>query len=100
MDFQKCKTCGERHRIGPCHSLRSVKRGPEEGARKGGARVSGVVGAKYESETRTPPPLQVPLSRRGRPRIGEPHIKAEPWKALGMSERTYYRRQAEKRAKS
>lgn len=38
--------------------------------------------------------------RRGRPRIGEPRIpRDEPWKALGMSERTWYRRQAEKRSK-
>jgi hypothetical protein len=35
------------------------------------------------------------LPKRGRPRIGEPKIpRAEPWKALGMSERTYYRRLA------
>lgn len=33
--------------------------------------------------------------KRGRPRIGEPAAK-QPWKALGMSERTWYRRQKEK----
>jgi len=34
--------------------------------------------------------------KRGRPRIGEPKPpKHEPWKALGLSERTYYRRQKE-----
>ena len=35
--------------------------------------------------------------KRGRPRIGEPHVKHEPWLALNMSRATYYRRQAEKR---
>jgi uncharacterized protein (DUF2384 family) len=36
--------------------------------------------------------------KRGRPRIGEPkQPKAEPWKALGMSERTWYRRKKEKK---
>jgi hypothetical protein len=33
-------------------------------------------------------------NKRGRPRIGEKRHK--PWEALGMSERTYYRRMAEK----
>ena len=36
----------------------------------------------------------------GRPRIGDSHktLKAtKPWAALGMSERTWYRRQREKR---
>jgi hypothetical protein len=37
-------------------------------------------------------------NKRGRPRIGEPKLpRDEPWKALGMSERTWHRRQAEKR---
>lgn len=36
----------------------------------------------------------------GRPRIGEKPAKPKPWEALGMSERTYYRRQAEKREKA
>lgn len=36
--------------------------------------------------------------KRGRPRIGEPKsLRSEPWKALGMSERTYRRRLAEQR---
>lgn len=34
-------------------------------------------------------------TKRGRPRIGETRDK--PWEALGMSMRTWYRRQAEKR---
>lgn len=33
--------------------------------------------------------------KRGRPRIGEPREKHQPWVALGMSERTWYRRKAE-----
>lgn len=33
--------------------------------------------------------------KRGRPRIGEARDK--PWVTAGMSERTYYRRQAENR---
>lgn len=38
--------------------------------------------------------------KRGRPRIGEPRITTtKPWIAMGMSERTYYRRQAEKKQK-
>lgn len=32
-------------------------------------------------------------SKRGRPRIGEQAVK--PWVALGLTERTYYRRQKE-----
>lgn len=36
-------------------------------------------------------------AKRGRPRLGE--TPAKPWEALGMSERTYYRRQAEGKAK-
>ena len=38
----------------------------------------------------------------GRPRLGEDNKtlkKTQPWKALGMSQRTWYRRQEEKRAK-
>jgi hypothetical protein len=38
------------------------------------------------------PPLET-IGKRGRPRIGEVAVK--PWEALGMSERTYYRRQKE-----
>jgi hypothetical protein len=33
--------------------------------------------------------------KKGRPRLGE--VSTKPWIELGMSERTYYRRQAEKR---
>lgn len=37
-------------------------------------------------------------AKRGRPKIGAKKLpRAEPWKALKMSERTYYRRQAEER---
>lgn len=36
--------------------------------------------------------------KRGRPRIGDPP-PAKPWLDLGMSERTWYRRQAEERRK-
>lgn len=35
--------------------------------------------------------------RRGRPRIGEPHVKHEPWLAANMSRATWYRRKAEAR---
>lgn len=41
-------------------------------------------------------PRAVPVMKRGRPRIGETRDK--PWIALGMSERTYYRRQAGKKS--
>lgn len=34
--------------------------------------------------------------KRGRPRIGEKRVPHEPWKELGISERTYWRRQKEK----
>lgn len=37
--------------------------------------------------------------KRGRPRIDVPPM-AKPWIALGLTERTYYRRQAEKREQS
>lgn len=57
------------------------------------------VKAGAEGLTVLPPTTETVKLRRGRPRIGEPHTKHEPWKALGMSERTYYRRQAEKRIK-
>ena len=38
-----------------------------------------------------------PQRKRGRPRIGETRDK--PWEVLGISSRTWYRRQAEQRAK-
>jgi hypothetical protein len=38
------------------------------------------------------PPM---TARRGRPRIGE--VREQPWVALGMSRRTWYRRRAEER---
>jgi hypothetical protein len=38
-------------------------------------------------------------NKGGRPRIGEPRKEREkPWEKAGMSERTWYRRQAEKRS--
>lgn len=37
--------------------------------------------------------------KRGRPRIGEPFVKYEPWLALNMSRATFYRRKAEQREK-
>lgn len=42
-------------------------------------------------------PAAVTNSKRGRPRIGEDATK--PWIALGLTERTYYRRRAEEKAK-
>lgn len=39
-----------------------------------------------------PSPRLSPI-KRGRPRIGEE--RAKPWVALGLTERTYYRRKAE-----
>jgi hypothetical protein len=44
-----------------------------------------------------PAPVGSPPIKRGRPRIGEQRDK--PWINLGMSQRTWYRRQAEKREK-
>lgn len=41
-----------------------------------------------------PGPLDV---KRGRPRLGDKHERHEPWKTLGLTERTYYRRKAEQR---
>lgn len=41
-----------------------------------------------------PRPAILEVRRRGRPRIGEARDK--PWEALGMSQRTWQRRQKEK----
>jgi hypothetical protein len=46
-----------------------------------------------EREAREPPPAWQPV-KRGRPRIEE-SPRQQPWKALGMSRRTWYRRRAE-----
>lgn len=51
---------------------------------------------KLSSETA---PSDGLTAKRGRPKLGADKLpRAEPWKALGMSERTWYRRQAEKRS--
>lgn len=47
------------------------------------------------AQTNATQPTGSPNIKRGRPRIGETRDK--PWETVGMSERTYYRRQAEKR---
>ncbi len=73
---KKCKGCGYDHGI-----RISVK---NETVRPSG--ISAGVHAKTAS------------SRKGRPRIGTElmtDIAQQPWKRLGVSERTYYRRKAE-----
>jgi hypothetical protein len=60
---------------------------PATGARATQVGETGEAGIK-------PGPLDI---KRGRPRIGEKHERHEPWKALGLTERTYYRRKAEQR---
>ena len=45
-----------------------------------------------------PGPSDTP--KRGRPRLGEKRQRHEPWKALGLTERTYYRRLKAERERS
>lgn len=63
-------------------------------------RAAKTVGRHQESK-RTDGVAPVPSDdkpKRGRPRLGE--VREKPWIAAGMSERTWYRRQAEAKAKA
>ena len=140
MDAPKCRTCGERHRLGPCPKF-NESRGRGESRPTGkvvsGRRVSsgtdtvrlrqqtttqpterkavmrGALPASNGTgetpsparevppvigEARVAPGPREPKPKRGhggRPLQGQEHetlrVK-QPWKAKGMSERTWYRR--------
>ena len=65
--------------------------GPSQGSGRQFESASDLAGV-------APGPSEANSVKRGRPRIGEPKsLRSEPWKALGMSERTYRRRLAEQR---
>ena len=134
MDAPKCRTCGERHRAGPCPKFERSRGLGKAAGRTGDARkpdegtprprepkperrhlpteaslsTSGVTKgepsaerkavADGATERRSP---RKPKYRGGRPIKGRERetIRArEPWKADGVSERTWWRRQKEKRA--
>lgn len=172
MDFAKCKTCGERHRAGPCPKFQSSRGGGESRPagtrdrpaepsravtraapdvatnrgkasqareRKDAGLAPGTRGAKLERSSAVeqaavnrqvggsipPTPAKSPARRqavkasgfgpdiggsnppapakdpRGRPRkeITKDVSGPRPWEKLGMSERTWWRRQAEARGK-
>jgi hypothetical protein len=125
MELAKCRTCGERHSVGPCPqslSLRSrsqqgqgASRKPEDSHRghphhAGGGTSSGGDGGVGDKsvEPRELAPSgarQVGSAKatqptppdlpRGRPRIGEERASRKPWAERGMSRATWYRRRAE-----
>lgn len=106
MDLPKCRTCGERHRLGPCPSFSAKGSGEAAGqltaAERAGSRPVAPSTGKLPREwyDGSNPSLEVPRpeTRRGRPlrRDRDKTLAAlKPWEPLGMSERTYYRRKAE-----
>lgn len=123
MEFAKCKLCGERHGAGPCPSFfsrysgvissrggsstrksavgeggalmpLSVETDPATGgtARKAPIARSTKLDKPQSGKEHRPDPRET-KRRPGRPRIGE--SRDQPWVSLGMSERTWYRRQAD-----
>lgn len=103
--------------------VESRKRAPADDRKSAGVSSSTDDNGAGRSERKSSPPVGVASDPRdsksrhgvkalgtrgpkpghgGRPRIGQngKTLKAvQPWKKLGMSQRTWYRRQAEKRAK-
>lgn len=135
MDHPKCRTCGERHRLGHCPKGfggireklgRALKPAAEVEAkakeiherkresdaaiakpgRKAGkaakdmkARASRVAAGRTVAKAAGAKASAAKV-KRGRPRIGEEKktiAARKPWIALKMSERTWWRRQSEKR---
>ena len=107
MDAPKCRTCGERHRTGPCPKFESSR---------GLGKAAGRTGNARKPDEGTPRPREPESKKRtgvkalgsrgpkpgsgGRPRIGSEGATLkdqQPWKAEGVSQATWYRRQKEKR---
>ncbi len=94
-----CPQCGlDRVLVGIRHNCVPKKSGGDKGAdaksvelRESPSEGRGQAG---NAKAKRPAP---PEPKRGRPRIGEPHVKYEPWLALNMSRATFYRRKAEQR---
>lgn len=99
MDLPKCRTCNERHRLGLCPSLQTKSRidrvkpvaeltvvlggGSSPQGRKSN-QVGPIAGAR---------PFKKPLAKDAHKTL----MATKPWEADGLSRRTWYRRQAEKR---
>src|ERR1700753_19174 len=108
MDLPKCKTCGERHRLGGCPSFSGVGRAERlqkvissatepksllSGKKIGsGTGASGVAGSTPANSTKVP--FKRPLAKDADKTIS----RQEPWKAEGMSRASWYRRQKEKKS--
>jgi hypothetical protein len=87
MDLPKCRTCGERHRLGVCPATTAKASGFFAGL--------SAEQKKQALEYRGDEAIGGEAKKRGRPRIGE--IREKPWltSVPPMSERTWYRRKRE-----
>mgnify|MGYP001564064011 CR=1 FL=1 len=89
---------------GGIRSLRTKLRGKKRSAamRNGGSTAADKLRAPAESQAGVATGPRETKRKAGRPLDSEKDntlTATRPWKALGMSRRTWYRRQAEKRAK-
>lgn len=111
MDHPKCRDCGERHKLGAqhCRMFKSSRGGVEGHARNSSKTSVRVyrrardvsVAAQSEAAGIKPGPREATKRKPGGVRIEDRASTIEatkPWAPAGMSRRTWYRRQAEKRA--
>lgn len=98
MDFPKCRTCGERHRLGPCPKFNQLR----GSVKKSDPRIEPQMATVENSRPAGVAfgPRELKSKSKGRPleKDRAQSIEArQPWKAAGMSRRTWYRREKEKR---
>ena len=92
MEAPKCRTCGERHWARVCSSTNNSR---------GGRKVNPGSPLQHRGPSAgvAPGPRE---AKRGRPRIEDAAktlVATKPWEAIGLSERTWFRRQAENRSR-